>query len=48
MFEGIRIMSRAFDTGDYESIRRKIDNHKPFNCVYKGKSYTLLLYSSVQ
>jgi hypothetical protein len=48
MFESIRGMSRVLSYKNYESIRRKIDNNKPLNCVYKGKSYTLFLYSSAQ
>ena len=42
-FESIRSMSRSLDMG-HISIQRKIDNNKPFNCVYKGVPQTWVLY----
>ena len=42
-FESIRFMSRSLDMGPI-SIQRKIDNNKPFNCVYKGVPQTWVLY----
>jgi len=49
-FEGVRIMSRLLEPYGCSTIiiLRKLDNNKPFICVYKGRSYTLLLYTSLQ
>jgi len=42
-FESIRSMSRSLDMG-LISIQRKMDNNKPFNCVYKDVPQTWVLY----
>jgi hypothetical protein len=42
-FESIRSMSRSLDMG-LILIQRKIDNNKPFNCVYKGVPQKWVLY----
>jgi hypothetical protein len=42
-FEAIRSMSRSLDMG-LISIQRKMDNNKPFSCIYKGEPQTWILY----
>lgn len=37
-------MARSLDMG-LISIQRKMDNNKPFNCIYKGVSQTWVLYN---
>jgi GIY-YIG catalytic domain len=44
-FDGIRIMQRALNLSGHTVIRRKVDNDKPFTCVYKGVDTTWRIYS---
>nr|BBQ09639.1 group I intronic ORF [Volvocales sp. NrCl902] len=44
IFDGIRPMSREVGQ-TYEAVRRKVDSHKPFSCIYNGISCTWILSS---
>lgn len=45
-FIGIRAMARELQISSNTQIYRKLNNNKPFKCVYKGANQILLLFTT--